>query len=110
MTETVQHEHDEINPDHYKAVDGSQVIDVIELYGLDFYIGNAIKYMLRAGRKAYAPAATDLEKAVWYLQRKIQTLSGSPEKESKASAVPLAAAEAKPSAKGPIISGRQSHG
>lgn len=99
MTEMA--EHDEINPDHYKAKDGSQVIDVIEVYELNFHIGNAIKYMLRAGKKPGSFAITDLLKAIWYLEREIKTLS--PEKESKAGDVPLAAA--KPPAKGAITGG-----
>ena len=66
---------DQINPDHYKAADGSQVIDVIELYKMDFHTGNAIKYILRAGRKPFAPAITDLDKAIWYLQRKRKQIS-----------------------------------
>lgn len=66
---------DQINPDHYKAADGSQVIDVIELYEMDFHTGNAIKYILRAGRKPFAPAITDLDKAIWYLQRKRKLIS-----------------------------------
>jgi len=97
---TTETKHDEVNPAHYKSADGSQVIDVIELYGLDFHTGNAVKYILRAGKKAHAPAVTDLKKAIWYLERKIKTLS--PEKESSTT-FPLAAA--KPSAKGSITGG-----
>ncbi len=92
--------HDEINPDHYKAADGSEVIDVIELYDLDFHIGNALKYMLRAGKKLDTAAVTDLEKAIWYLQREIKVLSPE-EEDSKAAGVPLA--EGKTS--GPVLSG-----
>ncbi len=61
MTENVNH------PDHYKA-GNLEVIDIIEEYGLDFHLGNAVKYILRAGRKTEDPIE-DLEKAVWYIQR-----------------------------------------
>lgn len=61
MTENVNH------PDHYKAGD-LEAIDIIEAYDLDFHLGNAVKYILRAGVKTEDPVE-DLEKAVWYLQR-----------------------------------------
>lgn len=61
MTENVNH------PDHYKAGD-LEAIDIIEAYDLDFHLGNAVKYILRAGRKTEDPVE-DLEKAVWYIQR-----------------------------------------
>jgi len=59
---------DPVNPAHYKA-NGIEAIDVIEAFGLGFNLGNAIKYILRAGRKS--DTATDLAKASWYLQREI---------------------------------------
>lgn len=55
------------HPAHYKA--GSmEVIDVIESFGLGFHLGNAIKYILRAGRKTNN-TEEDIEKAIWYLER-----------------------------------------
>jgi len=65
---------DQVNhPPHYKA-NGLEAIDVIEAFGLDqsFALGNAAKYLLRAGRKG--DALTDLRKARWYLDRKIAQL------------------------------------
>jgi len=62
-TDTVNH------PPRYKA-GGLEVIDVIEAFGLGFRLGNAIKYLLRAGRKG--DAVEDLKKAAWYLQREIE--------------------------------------
>lgn len=67
------------HPSHYKA-NGLEAIDVIEAFGLDqsFALGNAAKYLLRAGRKG--EALTDLRKARWYLERRIAQLeSGEPE-------------------------------
>jgi hypothetical protein len=61
------------HPPHYKA-NGIEAIDVIESFGLDqsFALGNAVKYLLRAGRKG--DGLTDLRKARWYLERKIAQL------------------------------------
>ena len=59
---------DNINhPQHYKS-GGIEVIDVIEAFSLGFHLGNAAKYILRAGRKT-ADAKEDIQKAVWYLER-----------------------------------------
>jgi hypothetical protein len=46
-----------------------EAIEVIEELGLNFRVGNAIKYLWRAGRKGYS--TNDLEKARWYIQREI---------------------------------------
>jgi hypothetical protein len=54
--------------DYYKSVGGDiEAIDIIEMYGLGFSLGNAIKYILRAGKKG--DAVEDLVKAVWYINR-----------------------------------------
>lgn len=58
------------HPQHYVTKAGIEAIDVIEQYGLGYHLGNAIKYLLRAGRKGDATAAeTDLAKALWYIKR-----------------------------------------
>lgn len=49
-----------------------EVIDVIEDWGLGYHLGNVIKYVARAPHKG--EELQDLEKAVWYLQRKIWLL------------------------------------
>jgi len=59
---------DRTNPVHYKA-GGLEAIDVIEAFGLGFHRGNAVKYILRAGRKD--DAMLDLQKAVWYIHREL---------------------------------------
>lgn len=56
-----------INPQHYQLDNGSQVIDITE--NMNFNLGNVIKYAARAGRKPGNDALTDLDKAVWYLNR-----------------------------------------
>jgi hypothetical protein len=67
--------YDEVNPEHYKGHDGSQAIDVIENFDLNFCTGSATKYILRAGKKPYAGEITELEKAIWYLQREIRNIT-----------------------------------
>lgn len=57
------------HPDHYNQ--GSiEVIDVIEDWDLDFRLGNAVKYIARAGKKNNE-VKQDLEKAIWYIKRYI---------------------------------------
>ena len=59
--------HDPVNrPAHYVG-DGLEAIDVIEDWRLGFHLGNAVKYILRAGKKG--DAWQDLEKARWYVRR-----------------------------------------
>jgi hypothetical protein len=57
------------SPDHYQSDNGIEVIDVIEAFELNFHLGNAIKYILRAGKKN--DEEEDLNKAIWYLRRHI---------------------------------------
>ena len=60
---------DPINsPPHYK-VGGIETIDFIEAKGLDYNLGNVVKYITRADHKG--DRATDLQKAQWYLNRAI---------------------------------------
>ena len=58
-------------PDHYKG-NGMKAIDVIEAYDLNFSLGSAIKYILRAGSKPNESLEEDLSKAIWYLKREIE--------------------------------------
>lgn len=60
---------EEVNhPEHYQG-NGMEVIDIIESFNLSFHKGNAIKYILRSGKKGNE--SKDLEKAIWYLNRSI---------------------------------------
>jgi hypothetical protein len=54
----------QIGGDHYRKHD-IQPIDVIDEYGLDFYGGNALKYLLRYPDKG---GLEDLQKAKHYLE------------------------------------------
>ena len=53
-------------PPHYKG-NKFECIDIIEDFGLGFCLGNAVKYILRAGKKG--DRLEDLRKAIWYLER-----------------------------------------
>ena len=55
--------------DHPSYYQGKiEVIDFIEDKQLGFHLGNAVKYIARAGKKT--PDATeDIKKAIWYLER-----------------------------------------
>jgi hypothetical protein len=61
---------DRINhPSHY-TFSGLEPIQVIEAWGLNFHLGNVVKYVARADYKG--SALDDLKKAAWYLNREIQ--------------------------------------
>lgn len=77
------------HPSHYQAVDGMEVIDVIEAFGLGFNLGNVCKYVLRAEKKF--DALEDLKKAKWYLEREISNR----EKEIKGTSTNLSARQIK---------------
>lgn len=65
------------NPSHYGgATNVYEVIKVIRAWGLDksFALGNAIKYIARAGKKDGETLLTDLRKARWYLDNEIAAL------------------------------------
>jgi len=53
-----------------------EVFQVLEAWGLDrdFYLGNVIKYVVRAGKKNPGKYKEDLEKAIVYLQKRIESL------------------------------------
>lgn len=67
------------HPDHYGGDTIYEVIKVIEAWDLDkdFCLGNAVKYIARAGKKAETEELTDLLKAQFYLNRKIENLQRS---------------------------------
>ena len=80
---------DEILEKHFKMVFGSydpvnrpahytdgkiEVIDFIEDKKLGFCLGNAVKYIARAGKKDPTKEIEDLKKARWYIDRRIKEL------------------------------------
>lgn len=65
---------DNVNhPSHY-MFGKIEVIDFIEDKELGFHLGNAVKYISRAGRKNPDKTVEDLRKAAWYLNRQIERL------------------------------------
>ena len=63
---------DTVNHPAYYADGNIEVIDYIEDKHLGFCLGNAVKYISRAGKKDPDKEVEDLEKAVWYINRRIQ--------------------------------------
>lgn len=61
------------HPSHY--TDGKiEVIDFIDDKKLGFCLGNAVKYISRAGKKDPTKEIEDLEKAIWYIKHHIDNL------------------------------------
>lgn len=70
MNDAVNH------PNHYGGADNSyEAIKVIEAWQLGFCLGNAVKYIARAGKKRRNAELQDLRKAAWYINRRIEQLS-----------------------------------
>lgn len=59
-------------PSHYAEGRKYEPIDVIEDWELGMHLGNATKYISRAGRKG--DELEDLKKARWYIDRRISLL------------------------------------
>ena len=72
MIEMIEKPSDPVNnPDHYTD-GGIETIDYIEAKGLGYHLGNAVKYISRAGKKGTNQGLEDLRKAQWYLARAIE--------------------------------------
>ena len=78
------------NPAHYCGDRKYQPWDVITDWDLDFLLGNAVKYIARAGRKQQAGMTMkqseeqDLTKAIEYLQKRLEVVRGSDDNRSGA--------------------------
>lgn len=66
---------EKISPAHYASGRKYEPIKVIHDWGLNYHLGNVIKYVSRAGRKTDDPIP-DLEKAIAYLQFEIARVKG----------------------------------
>lgn len=80
QTENATNTYDNVNnPSHYTD-SKIEVIDYIEDKKLGFCLGNAIKYISRAGKKHDSDKSVrekeieDLQKAIWYINRRIYEL------------------------------------
>ena len=64
------------HPSHYQFGKNNEyeAIKVIDAWELDFHLGNAVKYISRAGKKYPEKELEDLLKAAWYLNRRIENL------------------------------------
>lgn len=68
MAEAVDH------PQHYGGADNPyEAIKVIRAWDLGFSLGNAVKYIARAGKKDASKIIEDLKKARWYLDEEIKS-------------------------------------
>jgi hypothetical protein len=77
VTSSVDH------PIHYGGIDDPyEAIKVVEAWELGFHLGNAVKYISRAGKKNSNTLLEDLKKARWYLDRKISNLEKTTEEHS----------------------------
>jgi hypothetical protein len=63
------------HPAHYGGRDNPyEAIKVIRAWGVGFAVGNALKYLARAGKKGGESTLDDLRKARWYLDNEIEAL------------------------------------
>ena len=64
---------DMINPAHYRGDRKFEPIEVIEDWQLNYRLGNALKDISRNGRKPGEDPREGLRKAIWYLEREIES-------------------------------------
>lgn len=78
MSDNVKH------PSHYVEGRKFEPKDVIRDWGLNFNLGNAVKYIARAGRKA--DLVEDLKKAQQYIQFEIDAIEAEKKQATKPNA------------------------
>ena len=61
-----------IRPDYYSPDSAYEPRKVIKAWGLDWNLGNALKYIARCGKKANNSKLIDLEKAMTYIGFEIE--------------------------------------
>lgn len=79
MIKATESESEPKHPDYYKGKneDGKaiEVFDVIDQFvDGDFYLGNVLKYVCRAGKKSKETKRQDLEKALHYIKEAIKRI------------------------------------
>lgn len=67
---------DAINHPAYYTDGKIEVSDFIADKNLNFFRGNVVKYVARAGKKNAETEVDDLQKARWYIDREIERLGG----------------------------------
>lgn len=75
MIEPIRKKEDKVDhPSYYGGDKTYETIKVIDAWNLDFCLGNAVKYISRAGKKDPEKTIEDLKKAIWYIEHKIWLL------------------------------------
>jgi hypothetical protein len=82
------HRNEPVHPDYYKGSnkDGKaiEVFDIIDQFvDGDFYLGNVLKYVCRAGKKSKETKKKDLEKALHYIMEAIKRCGSSDSQEAE---------------------------
>ena len=67
---------DAINHPSYYTDGKIEVSDFIADKNLNFFRGNVVKYVARAGKKDSSKEVEDLKKAAWYIGREIERVDG----------------------------------
>ena len=63
------------HPSHYGGPENIyEAIKVIDAWDLGFSLGNAVKYISRAGKKHPEKEIEDLQKSIWYINHHIETI------------------------------------
>jgi len=63
------------HPSHYGGSENIyEAIKVIDAWDLGFSLGNAVKYISRAGKKHPEKEIEDLQKSIWYINHHIETI------------------------------------
>lgn len=90
----IQTRDDKVNPKHYSSFGNFSAVVIIRMWNkiraaagvepVSFELGNALKYMQRAGFKPGEGEIVDLKKAIWYLQSRVHVLDPENEKDPAA--------------------------
>ena len=76
------------HPKHYNAhPSGIECITIVE--HMTFNVGNAVKYLWRAGLKDETTNVEDLEKARWYITREIERIRQDGEQQDRAARIEI---------------------
>ena len=67
---------DNVNHPAYYTDGKIEVSDFIADKNLNFFRGNVVKYVTRAGKKDPSKEVEDLKKAQWYINREIERVEG----------------------------------
>ena len=67
---------DNVNHPSYYTYGQIEVSDFIADKNLNFFRGNVVKYVTRAGKKDPSKEVEDLKKAQWYINREIERVEG----------------------------------